>query len=102
MPDAHVSESRKRDTPETVRTGQPAAGYILSLHAPRAMKEEFRECDEHFDSLVATGRMRIVYALTPPVPEGTRNQSHSVAQGTYGPLLALTEDQTHVLATKSE
>ncbi|VXC66012.1 conserved hypothetical protein [Arthrobacter sp. 9V] len=36
-----------------------------SLHAPSATKEELKECDEHFDSLVATERMRIAYALTP-------------------------------------
>lgn len=36
-----------------------------SLHAPNATKEELKECDEHFDSLVATGRMHIAYALTP-------------------------------------
>lgn len=36
-----------------------------SLHAPNATKEELKECDEHFDSLVDTGRMRIAYALTP-------------------------------------
>jgi hypothetical protein len=36
-----------------------------SLHAPKATKEELKECDEHFDSLVATGRMHMAYALTP-------------------------------------
>jgi hypothetical protein len=36
-----------------------------SLHAPAATQEQLRECDEHFDSLVATGRMTLAYALTP-------------------------------------
>lgn len=36
-----------------------------SAHAPTATKEELAECDAHFDSLVASGRMSIAYALTP-------------------------------------
>ncbi|MGW9267854.1 YciI family protein [Microbacterium sp. NPDC055599] len=36
-----------------------------SRHAPTATPEELQECDEHFDSLVASGRMRAAYALTP-------------------------------------
>lgn len=36
-----------------------------SRHAPTATKEQLKECDEHFESLAATGRMIIAYALTP-------------------------------------
>lgn len=36
-----------------------------SRHAPTATKEELRECDEHFESLVSWGRMRLAYALLP-------------------------------------
>lgn len=36
-----------------------------SQHAPTATKEDLKECDEHFDSLVATGTMVLAYALTP-------------------------------------
>lgn len=36
-----------------------------SRHARSATAEELRECDDHFDSLVATGRMVLAYALTP-------------------------------------
>jgi hypothetical protein len=36
-----------------------------SQHAPTATKEQLKECDEHFESLVATGRMALAYALTP-------------------------------------
>lgn len=36
-----------------------------SRHAPTATEAELRECDEHFESLVATGRMKLAYALLP-------------------------------------
>lgn len=36
-----------------------------SQHSRTATPEELRECDAHFESLVATGRMTLAYALTP-------------------------------------
>lgn len=52
-----------------------------SRHALDATKADLKECDEHLDALVASGRMHIAYALTP------RDQARTVrAAGTaYGP-----------------
>lgn len=55
-----------------------------SLHAPTATKEELKECDEHFDSLVATGRMHIAYALTPRDHARTIRAAGN-ADGPYAP-----------------
>lgn len=53
-----------------------------SQHSPTATKEELAECDAHFDSLVATGRMTIAYAFTPR--EHARSLSaEGVRDGTY-------------------
>jgi hypothetical protein len=36
-----------------------------SAHAPTATKEQLRECDDDYEALRASGRMRLAYALTP-------------------------------------
>lgn len=36
-----------------------------SAHAPEATKEQLQECDDHYESMVATGRLLSAYAFTP-------------------------------------
>jgi len=36
-----------------------------SVHAPTATAAQLKECDDDYDALVASGRIRIAYALTP-------------------------------------
>ncbi|WP_313354306.1 YciI family protein [Microbacterium sp.] len=55
-----------------------------SVHAPDATKEQLMECDEHFESLVSTGRMRLAYALTPR-SHARSLRGDGVIEGPYRP-----------------
>lgn len=80
-----------------------------SRHAPDASKEDLKECDEHFDALVASGRMHIAYALTPRdhartvraagTADGPYNAAGQVVAGFY--ILNATDiDEAMDLASK--
>lgn len=80
-----------------------------SVHAPEATKEQLQDCDAHFESMVATGKLHSAYAFTPReyartlrahgATDGPYNGSGDVVAGIYL-LDAASLDEAAALASK--
>lgn len=80
-----------------------------SAHAPEATKEQLQECDDHYESMVATGKLHSAYAFTPRdyahtlradgATNGPYNANGDVVAGIYI-LNAASLDEAAALASK--
>lgn len=80
-----------------------------SAHAPEATKEQLQECDDHYESMVATGKLHSACAFTPRdyahtlradgATNGPYNANGDVVAGIYI-LNAASLDEAAALASK--
>lgn len=80
-----------------------------SAHAPEATQEQLQDCDDHYESMVATGKLHSAYAFTPRdyartlrahgATDGPYNANGDVVAGIYI-LNAASLDEAAALASK--